>query len=71
MFVERMHEVDYRTTKIFKAGGSRRVQVNFDLFNLFNASSVLSVNNTFGPQWQQPRSILQGRLVKFSGQLEF
>jgi hypothetical protein len=42
-----------------------------DLFNLFNVSSVLTVNNNYGSQWQRPMSILQGRLVKFGAQFDF
>jgi hypothetical protein len=42
-----------------------------DVFNVFNGSPVLSLNNTFGAAWQRPQSILQGRLVKFGGQVDF
>ena len=34
-------------------------------------SPVLSLNNTFGAAWQRPQSILQGRLIKFGGQVDF
>jgi hypothetical protein len=30
-----------------------------------------SQNNTFGPSWQWPTQILQGRLIKFGALLEF
>ena len=65
MFGERLNQVDFRMSKSFALPGSRRVQALVDLYNLFNASPVLALNNTFGPQWQRPTQILQGRLLKF------
>jgi hypothetical protein len=41
------------------------------MYNLFNANPVLALNNTFGPQWQRPTQILQGRLLKFGVQVDF
>jgi hypothetical protein len=49
----------------------RRAQALVDLYNLFNTNPVLALNNTFGPQWQRPTQILQGRLLKFGFQLDF
>ncbi len=37
----------------------------------FNASSILAINNTYGALWQRPTQILQGRLLKFGGQIDF
>ena len=51
--------------------GSRRVQALVDVYNLFNANPVLALNNTFGPQWQRPTQILQGRLLKLGFQIDF
>ena len=58
-------------SKAFALPGSRRVQALVDLYNLFNANPVLAQNNTFGPQWQRPTQILQGRLLKFGVQVDF
>ena len=70
MYGERLNQVDFRLSKSLKVGRSR-VQAMLDLFNVFNGSPVLSLNNTFGAAWQRPQSILQGRLVKFGGQIDF
>jgi len=42
-----------------------------DVYNLFNSGAVLAINNTFGPRWQQPLTVLSGRFVKFGVQLDF
>ena len=52
-------------------GGKRRIHANFDLFNIFNVSPVLALNNSYGSTWHKPSTILQGRLMKFGVQMEF
>lgn len=71
LFGDRLNQVDFRLSKTFALPGSRRVQALVDLYNMLNASPVLALNNTFGPQWQRPTQILQGRLLKFGVQLDF
>ena len=71
MYNDRLNQVDFRLSKIFRMSGGRRIQANMDLFNLFNVSAVLAQNNTYGSSWLRPTTIIQGRLVKFGGQLDF
>jgi hypothetical protein len=66
-----LNQVDFPLSKIFRIAGGRRVQANVDLFNLFNVSAVLAQNNTYRPSWQRPTSIIQGRLLKLGGQIDF
>ncbi len=70
MYGERLNQVDFRVSKIFRFSNSWRIQGNVDLYNLFNADPVLALNNTYGAAWQRPLQILQGRLLKFSVQLD-
>ena len=70
LYGDRLNQVDFRVTKIFQVG-SARVQGMFDLYNLLNASPALSVQNRFGPAWQQPTQIQIGRLAKFGMQVDF
>ncbi|HXD73177.1 MAG TPA: hypothetical protein VN628_05560, partial [Vicinamibacterales bacterium] len=70
MYGDRLNQLDFRLSKIFRFSGSRRIQGNVDLYNLFNADPVLALNNTYGTAWQRPLQILQGRLLKFSVQLD-
>ena len=71
MFDERLYQLDFRATKIFKVAAHHRLQANIDVYNAGNASSILSINTTYGSNWLKPTSILQGRLVKFGGQWDF
>jgi hypothetical protein len=70
MYDERLYQLDFRVSKIFRFG-QHRVQANVDIYNAGNASSILSNNLTYGPNWLRPTSILQGRLVKFGAQYDF
>ena len=68
---QRINQLDLRLTKVFRLPGSSRVRANVDLYNLFNASTVLNVISTYGTRWLQPTQILDGRLLKFSAQIDF
>ena len=62
--------MDVRLSKIFRLA-RLRVQGNFDVYNVFNNSDIVTMNLRYGPTYLQPISILAGRLVKFSGQVDF
>jgi hypothetical protein len=74
VFEQRLRQMDIRFSKSFRAG-KLRVRGNGDLYNLFNASNVLSMttrySGTTGGQWLRPLLILGGRMFKFSAQLDF
>jgi hypothetical protein len=53
-----------------------------DMYNTTNSNAPVGansqagetppgINNTFGPDWQKPLNILQGRYVKFGAQFNF
>ena len=67
----RLNQVDFRLSKVFRVGPEARVMANVDLYNMFNASPTLALNTTYGSAWLRPLQILQGRLLKFSAQLDF
>ena len=71
IYGDRFTQLDVRFGKNFRIGGSRRISASVDVYNLMNSSAVLTQNNTVGPLWRSPTSILQGRLVKFGAQLDF
>jgi hypothetical protein len=75
LFGPRINQVDLRGTKIFRFGG-RRIQANVDAYNLFNVNTPVTIFGTYGTnpatnRWGQPTQVLDGRLVKFSAQIDF
>ena len=69
-YENRISQMDVRLGKIFRME-QFRIHAMFDIYNLFNANSILSMNTTYGPVWLQPIQILDGRLFKFGVQIEF
>ena len=70
---DRLLQFDLRVTKILNFGGAR-VRAMFDLYNVFNDSTALELNNQYaatGANWLRPNLIIPGRLAKFAFQLDF
>jgi len=76
LFGPALTQVDFRVAKILRFGPSRAT-INFDLYNLLNANTVLTYNDNFAVAptgavtWQQPTQILQARFFKISGQFDW
>jgi hypothetical protein len=72
VFAERVNQFDFRVAKILKYGRTR-TQIMFDLYNLTNANTPLTYNQTYNPtgQWLTPTSILTARFVKIGAQFDF
>jgi hypothetical protein len=75
VFGPRINQVDLRGTKIVRFGG-RRLQLNVDAYNLFNVNTPVTFVSVYGTnpatnRWGQPTQVLDGRLMKFSAQLDF
>ena len=66
----RQTQLDLRFTKIFRTGQGR-IKGWVDIYNVFNANTVLSAVGQFGPSYLLPSAILGGRLVKFGGQFDW
>jgi hypothetical protein len=69
MYGERLNQVDFRVGKVIRFGRAR-TSLNLDVYNLFNANTVLTQNNSYGA-WQAPQSILDARFAKVSAQFDF
>jgi hypothetical protein len=69
IYGERMNQVDFRFGKLLRTGQSR-LTLALDLYNAFNADTVLTLNNNFAA-WQRPQSILQARFAKITAQFDF
>jgi hypothetical protein len=61
-------------SKIFRYGATR-TNINFDLYNIFNANSVIAENATYAAPpstaWRTPQTILLPRLFKIGVQFDF
>ena len=71
----RRTEVDVRLAKILRFGRTR-LDVGFDLYNLFNSNTTTSYQQTYlytnsGATWLDPTAILAPRLVRFHATLSF
>ena len=69
LYGERLNQMDLRVGKILRFAG-RRLAMNLDVYNAFNAATVLTYNNQYAALFR-PQSILQARFAKISAQLDF
>jgi Carboxypeptidase regulatory-like domain len=72
LYGDRIGQLDLRVAKILRFRRTRTT-VGLDVYNALNASTVLVYNSTFVPggTWQQPRSIITGRLIRIGGEMSF
>ena len=71
MYDHRIRRLDVRLTKQLRLTQRLRMQGNVDIYNVFNGSGAVQVNNAFGPQWRQPTEVQDPRILQFSAQLNF
>jgi hypothetical protein len=70
MFLDHVKQLDLRLMRVFQFGRTR-VRALMDIYNVLNASTVTTVNQTFGPNWLRPTAIMQGRYLRFGTQIDF
>ena len=66
---ERLNQLDLRLGKLLRFNGTRTL-LSMDIYNLFNASSVLDENPNYAT-FRRPTAILIPRFVRFSAQFDF
>jgi hypothetical protein len=69
-YLERWNQIDLRWAKKFRVQNVD-LQGRFDVFNLLNSNSILSVTQTLGPSLDRPTRIMQGRLFAVGAQVNF
>jgi hypothetical protein len=72
-YLDRVQQLDVRVGRTF-ATGRVRTKAMIDLYNVFNASTVVLVTDTYGTTgaaWLRPEQILLGRYAKLGVQLSF
>ncbi len=69
---DRINQLDFKVAKILRFGSTRST-VSLDLYNVMNASAILTYNQTFVPNgpWLQANSVLTGRLARISVDFSF
>ena len=71
MFADRMTRLDLRLGKRFRLSDRVSIQGNLNLFNVFNGVAVLALNNNYGGAWQRPSRTQDGRMIQFSGTVNY
>jgi len=71
MWEGRIRRLDMRLTKIFNLPHKIRLQANVDAYNALNSSAIQTLQIAYGPSWLQPATIIDPRILQFSGQLNF
>ena len=67
---QRLNQTDLRLTKSFKFG-QRKIEGNFDIYNLLNSRVPQAIITTYGSTFMRPSAILGGRLFKFGTQVDW
>ena len=72
MYGDRVNMMDLRLAKALRFGPGRYT-FGVDMYNVLNASAVLTYNNTFVPggPWLQPVTVLTPRLFKVTAALDW
>lgn len=66
----RAQQLDLRFSRSFRSG-ALRIQPQIDIFNVFNANSILTMTTRYGAQWQNVSAVLAPRLIKAGVQVTF
>ena len=69
-FGERVSQLDLRLAKSINLGNGR-IRGQFDVYNVFNAGTILAQNGGYGGTYARPENVLGGRLVKFGLTVDF
>jgi hypothetical protein len=70
MYNEDQQQLDFRVMKTFRFGKAR-LQGLLDIYNVLNASTVTTINQSFGSNWLKPQAIVNARYLRFGGQFDF
>ena len=70
MFNDDQQQLDLRLVRTFRIG-KFRVQGLLDIYNVLNASTVTTINQSFGANWLKPQAIINARYLRFGTQVDF
>ena len=70
LFLPRQTNLDVRFSRQFNVGGTSILPL-IDIYNIFNANTILGWNNTYGPVWQRPNRIMRPRFARIGMEIEW
>ena len=70
LYSDRINAVDLRFGKVLRYGTTKTL-VSLDIFNLFNSNTAQVFNQTYGPAYLNPLSIMSARFFKIGVQFDF
>ncbi|HEX5831410.1 MAG TPA: hypothetical protein VFY16_10550, partial [Gemmatimonadaceae bacterium] len=70
MYNDDQQQLDLRLVRTFRIG-KFRVQGLLDIYNVLNASTVTTINQSFGANWLKPQAIINARYLRFGTQIDF
>jgi hypothetical protein len=70
LYSDRINAVDLRFGKILRYSNTKTL-VSLDIFNLFNSNTPQVFNQTYGPAYLNPLSIMSARFFKIGVQFDF
>jgi len=72
LYGDRINQLDVRVSKTLTYGRSH-TRAALDVYNVANANTVLTYNNTFVPggPWLQPLTVLTPRLFRISAEIDW
>jgi hypothetical protein len=71
LYADQITQLDLSVAKAVEFGGSNRVRLQLELFNVFNNNVVLNQRQTFGPRLYTPTRIMSARLVQIGASFNF
>jgi outer membrane receptor protein involved in Fe transport len=66
----RGNQIDFRVSRRFQLN-RMRVEPQFNIYNMTNASDVVSQTTRYGTAWQNVTGVLPPRMVKLGVQVDF
>src|SRR5262249_10546880 len=63
--------VNLRASRQFRFGGGRRVDVDFDVYNILNSNAPLSATFTSGPTFGYITNVLPPRIARVGARFNF
>ena len=71
LYEARRTQLDLRFNKTVRLTRRAQLTGNLGIYNVLNANNVLSINQTYGPNWLKPVRVMDGRLFQIAARLDF